>query len=661
MSRYHLFLRTCLSRNVSAVPPAFAISDLRRISFSEGRFCTFFPEDCSCAELQAKGSALYFWAVANTMAPLMSSKSFRVLSFPFIPFLQCTQQPICCSERDDPGKRTLFYVHTTCLFHFLFYDLELDSFSIFARRLKEPLQSLIFYFVQLSPRSGKGIENRLPFCWSDLYYTTKPPSLALKAALEPALEALDLHISPSCYFLQRRRVMSDFGRRDTSSSGEAAGNHDDRAWPRWVAQVPDTNPSASASSASVPGAFHASVNAELLRGVSSLSSGPVHGHGVMHADVNSELMRLLHSSRHQAPTAASAALQTSDFADSSLGGQILANLSVRSMRDNFQPPKSALSLFAISQLQGNDGANNCLQRASQELSREEQSAQRASQLSREEQRVVSLMRDRRTIFPGAVGSIPERMPTRMPGIEDHLASLLQDQRTQLALADATSMMQEQRAQRVLAAATSMNAASHYPPTQKAEPPHYLEHLQQLVQLQRDRAIFSDSFLQAQPQGQPGPPPLSLPFASLAQRQSLTALPPNSGLPTTVPIPIPLPYGRYGKAESFPGKLYRMLAEVESQGNTHIISFTPDGKAFRIHDQDAFLEEVAPKYFRQSLFNSFVRQLNFYGFERLSHGPDRGAFAHASFLRGHPELVRNMERQVLAPRAKKAVPSPATSV
>jgi hypothetical protein len=90
----------------------------------------------------------------------------------------------------------------------------------------------------------------------------------------------------------------------------------------------------------------------------------------------------------------------------------------------------------------------------------------------------------------------------------------------------------------------------------------------------------------------------------------------------------------GKQSRFPENCIGFWpAEAERRGNTHIVSFTPDEKAFTIHDRDAFMIDVAPKYFRQSRFTSFVRQLNLYGFGRLSYGPNRGAFAHPQFIRG----------------------------
>jgi hypothetical protein len=124
-------------------------------------------------------------------------------------------------------------------------------------------------------------------------------------------------------------------------------------------------------------------------------------------------------------------------------------------------------------------------------------------------------------------------------------------------------------------------------------------------------------------------------------------------PAATPIAVPQPFGRDGQAESFPGKLYRLLAEVERSGNTHIISFTPNGRSFLIHDPDAFMSDIAPTFFSQTRFTSFRRQLSFYGFDRISKNVDRGAFSHPSFLRGRPELLGGVRRQiVVVPRAKQ---------
>ena len=51
-----------------------------------------------------------------------------------------------------------------------------------------------------------------------------------------------------------------------------------------------------------------------------------------------------------------------------------------------------------------------------------------------------------------------------------------------------------------------------------------------------------------------------------------------------------------------------------------------------------------RYFNQSKFASFQRQLNLYGFSRLTSGKDKGAYFHSCFVRGQVGLCRGMVRQ-----------------
>jgi hypothetical protein len=56
-------------------------------------------------------------------------------------------------------------------------------------------------------------------------------------------------------------------------------------------------------------------------------------------------------------------------------------------------------------------------------------------------------------------------------------------------------------------------------------------------------------------------------------------------------------------------------------------------------------EVLPFHFQQTDFLSFQRQLNMYGFLRLTgKGPDKNAYYHNFFLRGKPELSMLIPRQ-----------------
>lgn len=69
-------------------------------------------------------------------------------------------------------------------------------------------------------------------------------------------------------------------------------------------------------------------------------------------------------------------------------------------------------------------------------------------------------------------------------------------------------------------------------------------------------------------------------------------------------------------ETFPVKLYRMLYEVEKDGKADVVSFLPHGRSFYIHKQNEF-GLILPKYFSTDRMASFQRQLNLYGFRRIT--------------------------------------------
>ena len=82
--------------------------------------------------------------------------------------------------------------------------------------------------------------------------------------------------------------------------------------------------------------------------------------------------------------------------------------------------------------------------------------------------------------------------------------------------------------------------------------------------------------------------------------------------------------RRGASVFFPEVLYRLLDDVDSQGWQDIVSFLPHGRAFRVHNKHLFLDQLLPQYFvGQTKWSSFCRQLNIYGFLRVSSGPDYG--------------------------------------
>ena len=101
--------------------------------------------------------------------------------------------------------------------------------------------------------------------------------------------------------------------------------------------------------------------------------------------------------------------------------------------------------------------------------------------------------------------------------------------------------------------------------------------------------------------------------------------------------------RGGVTVPFPEKLHQMLDDVEKNGMTDIVSFFPHGRAFAIHKPVQFVSDIMPKFFKQSRFTSFQRQVNLYGFRRITQGPDSGGYYHELFLQGRPGLCINMKR------------------
>lgn len=100
----------------------------------------------------------------------------------------------------------------------------------------------------------------------------------------------------------------------------------------------------------------------------------------------------------------------------------------------------------------------------------------------------------------------------------------------------------------------------------------------------------------------------------------------------------------GVSTPFPWKLHEMLDEMAKKQDDSIVCWQPHGRAFMVHDPKEFVTRIMADYFNQTKYASFQRQLNLYGFSRLSHGRDKGAYYHQCFVRGQRNLCRNMIRQ-----------------
>lgn len=75
----------------------------------------------------------------------------------------------------------------------------------------------------------------------------------------------------------------------------------------------------------------------------------------------------------------------------------------------------------------------------------------------------------------------------------------------------------------------------------------------------------------------------------------------------------------------------------------MIVWLPHGRSWQVLQPKLFEEKVIPLFFRHRNIGSFMRQVNGWGFRRVNHGPDRNSYYHECFLRGFPELCRQMRR------------------
>lgn len=76
--------------------------------------------------------------------------------------------------------------------------------------------------------------------------------------------------------------------------------------------------------------------------------------------------------------------------------------------------------------------------------------------------------------------------------------------------------------------------------------------------------------------------------------------------------------------TFPMKLHQILS---SPHFSNIISWLPHGRAWKILDQKVFQEQVLPLFFKTGCYPTFCRQVNGWGFRRISDGRGAKSYYH----------------------------------
>lgn len=82
----------------------------------------------------------------------------------------------------------------------------------------------------------------------------------------------------------------------------------------------------------------------------------------------------------------------------------------------------------------------------------------------------------------------------------------------------------------------------------------------------------------------------------------------------------------------------MLELASDHGFDDVVSWQPHGRSFLVHQPEKF-KELLPQFFASTKIPSFQRQLNLYGFQRLTKGADRGGYYHEVSQATHPSFLR----------------------
>ncbi|KAI7908087.1 HSF-type DNA-binding-domain-containing protein [Cokeromyces recurvatus] len=101
--------------------------------------------------------------------------------------------------------------------------------------------------------------------------------------------------------------------------------------------------------------------------------------------------------------------------------------------------------------------------------------------------------------------------------------------------------------------------------------------------------------------------------------------------------------------AFVNKLYKMLEDKSIQ---HLITWSDKGDLFSVSNPTVFSKVVLPQYFKHNNWQSFVRQLNMYGFHKvndmihsnLTSDNQTWEFKHPHFKKGNIEGLQNIKRK-----------------
>lgn len=93
--------------------------------------------------------------------------------------------------------------------------------------------------------------------------------------------------------------------------------------------------------------------------------------------------------------------------------------------------------------------------------------------------------------------------------------------------------------------------------------------------------------------------------------------------------------------SFLSKTFAIFNETAYE---NFCAFSEEGDRIIIHNVHDFAAKILPRHFKHSNMQSFVRQLNMYGFRKIPSPPTTAQFKHPHFQRGRPDLLPFIKRK-----------------
>ncbi|XP_030388184.1 heat shock factor protein isoform X3 [Scaptodrosophila lebanonensis] len=109
----------------------------------------------------------------------------------------------------------------------------------------------------------------------------------------------------------------------------------------------------------------------------------------------------------------------------------------------------------------------------------------------------------------------------------------------------------------------------------------------------------------------------------------------------------------GSSSGVPAFLAKLWRLVDDPDTNNLICWSKDGRSFIIQNQAQFARELLPLNYKHNNMASFIRQLNMYGFHKITSIDNGGLrfdrdeieFSHPYFKRNYPYLLDQIKRKI----------------